>query len=69
MNQLGTVSALLVSGTLLMASAVMAEPERQSIHSKMLDQSTKFCRTNHNCRSQANSLEQDDRDEERPSLV
>ena len=67
MNQLGTVSTLLVSGTLFMASAVMADPERQSIHGKMLDQSTKFCSSNHNCRSQANSLGQDDRDEERPS--
>ena len=67
MNQLGTVSTLLVSGTLFMASAVMADPERQSIHGRILDQSTKFCSSNHNCRSQANSLGQDDRDEDRPS--
>jgi len=70
MNQLGTMSALLVSGSLLMASAVMADPERQSMHGKMLDQSSRFCSSNHNCRSSANSLgrdERDDHDDNRPS--
>lgn len=70
MRQSALMAVMLVSGTLLWAGAVFADPDRNTGRDRYRDKNYGLCKGNHDCRSRDNRTERRDRDDRRePAYV